>query len=168
LPNASEESLELITGLLQYDPKTRLSAYQALHASWFKELPEVEDLKNLTDVVQQSPDKRRSMFAGLRPASFKKESKDRKRGFSVSAANSAEKPSLAVLILRTDTPTTTNPTIQHSGNTTSDAAASQEQPREQPNQLPPQSQSQLQPTASLDSGFDLPIISPISPFWKDS
>ncbi|KAF9366395.1 hypothetical protein BGX34_003352 [Mortierella sp. NVP85] len=164
LPNASEESLELITGLLQYDPKARLSAYQALHASWFKELPEVEDLKNLTDVVQQSPDKRRSMFAGLRPASFKKESKDRKRGFSVSvAAHSAEKPSLAVLILRTDTPTTTNPTIQHSGNTT-DAAASQEQPGEQPNQLPPQSQSQLQP----DSGFDLPIISPISPFWKDS
>ncbi|KAK3829158.1 MAG: kinase-like domain-containing protein, partial [Benniella sp.] len=35
LPNASEESLELITGLLQYDPKARLSAYQALHASWF-------------------------------------------------------------------------------------------------------------------------------------
>ncbi|KAF9208319.1 hypothetical protein BGZ49_009172 [Haplosporangium sp. Z 27] len=60
ISDASEEALELITGVLQYDPKNRQTAYQALHANWFKDMPEVEDLKFLTDVVQQSPDKRRT------------------------------------------------------------------------------------------------------------
>ncbi|KAG0245687.1 hypothetical protein BGX31_006516 [Mortierella sp. GBA43] len=163
LPNASEESLELITGLLQYDPKTRLSAYQALHGSWFKDMPEVEELKHLTDVVQQSPDKRRSMFSGL----LKKEGKDRKRGFSISITgqNGAEKPSLAVLILKPATPTP----HQLSGNSTiPDPTAPQEQHREQSNTPSSSSESQLQPSTNLDTAFDLPIISPISPFWKES
>ncbi|KAF9995136.1 hypothetical protein BGZ65_009238, partial [Modicella reniformis] len=188
LPNASEEALELIAGFLQYDPKSRLSAYQALHGSWFKDLPEVEELKHLTDVVQQSPDKRRSMFSGL----LKKE--NRKRGFSVSipGVNNTEKHSLAAMILKSEIiPSMT----LHNGNSTiPDPAAPQEQHREQqqhsnqglqtpkqrlqtPNQrlqTPKQQlqlqlpQSQLQPSPSLVSGFDLPIISPISPFWKDA
>ncbi|KAF9950806.1 hypothetical protein BGZ72_007584, partial [Mortierella alpina] len=58
IPNASEESLEMVSGLLQYEPRNRLTAYQALHNPWFKDVPEVEDLRVLTD-IQHSPDKRR-------------------------------------------------------------------------------------------------------------
>ncbi|KAF9901298.1 hypothetical protein BX616_002307 [Lobosporangium transversale] len=84
LPNATEEALELITGVLQYDPKNRLTAYQALHSNWFRDMPETEELKFLTDVVQQSPDKRRSMFSGLRKKDIKEKDKDRRRGLSIS------------------------------------------------------------------------------------
>ncbi|KAI8603168.1 kinase-like domain-containing protein [Dissophora ornata] len=155
IPNASDESLEMITGLLQYEPKSRLTAYQALHATWFKDLPEAEDLKYLTDVVQQSPDKRRSMFAGFRPSSYKKEGKekekekDRKRGLSVSLPVNREKTaSLTAMFLKSD---------------------AEPEPLFQQHQLHRESKVVLQQQPEhLHSGFDLPVISPISPFWSDT
>src|SRR5690554_4077841 len=90
----------MIMGALQYEPKSRLTAYQALHSAWFKDMPEMDDLKGLID-IQRTPDKRRSMFAGLRTASLKKEVKDgkeRRRGLSLSLPGTVEKPLLAMII----------------------------------------------------------------------
>ena len=38
LPQASAECLDLVTGLLQYDPELRFSARQALKHAYFKDL----------------------------------------------------------------------------------------------------------------------------------
>lgn len=81
IPNASEDAITVIQGLLKYDPKHRSTAYQALWSPWFKDTPGIEELEHMTD-VSHSPEKRRSMFSGLR--SSKKEGKDQKRELSVS------------------------------------------------------------------------------------
>ncbi|KAF9184747.1 hypothetical protein BGZ51_003150 [Haplosporangium sp. Z 767] len=141
LPTAPEGAITMIMGALQYDPKNRLTAYQALHSAWFKDMPEMDDLKGLID-IQPSPDKRRSMFAGLRTASLKKEGKDgkeRKRGLSLSLPGSVEKPLLAMIIKP-------NPPCAHIDNGASDHPAS----------------------TLVHSGFNLPEISPISPFWNET
>ncbi|KAF9153020.1 hypothetical protein BG015_004270, partial [Linnemannia schmuckeri] len=113
----SKASTDLIGGLLKYDPKSRTTAYQALLCPWFEDIPEVDDVRLLVD-VQHSPDKRRSMFSGLRSVPFKKESKEgkdikegkdgkeakdakaRKRGLSVTlpSPNNVAKPSLAMVL----------------------------------------------------------------------
>lgn len=105
--------------------------------------------------VQHSPDKRRSMFSGLRTASFKKESKEgkdtkegkegkegkdikaRKRGLSITLphSNNVAKPSLAMVLKANSTVEEIQLSIQ---------------------------------AAHLHSGFDLPEISPTSPFWNDT
>ncbi|KAG0041951.1 hypothetical protein BGZ83_001075, partial [Gryganskiella cystojenkinii] len=58
IPSATHDALEIIQGLLKYDPKKRTTAYQALYGQWFQDMPGIQDLKLLTD-VQRSPDKRR-------------------------------------------------------------------------------------------------------------
>ncbi|KAI1320644.1 hypothetical protein EDD11_000167 [Mortierella claussenii] len=165
LPSASEDALEMITGLLQYDPKNRLTAYQALHAAWFKDLPETEGLKHLTEIVQQSPDKRRSMFAGLRPASFKKEmgggggggkdkGKDRKRGLSVSLPlGSSDKSSSS---------------LSSSYSSSSSLSTSLAAMLLRPSSVALTTQPQPQQITFLRAEFDLPEISPISSFWNET
>ncbi|KAF9964940.1 hypothetical protein BGZ70_005687 [Mortierella alpina] len=138
IPNASEDALEMVSGLLQYEPRNRSTSFQALHNPWFKDEPEVDDLKVLTD-IQHSPDKRRSMFAGLRSASFLKEGKDRKRGLSLSLNGTVDKPAFAAAAKMTE--------AQHHG---------------------PHDVEDLQPSEHLQTQFGLPEISPISPFWNDS
>ncbi|KAG0276218.1 hypothetical protein BGZ96_003407, partial [Linnemannia gamsii] len=54
----SNASIDLIAGLLKYDPKSRTTAYQALLYPWFENIPEVDEVRLLVD-VQHSPDKRR-------------------------------------------------------------------------------------------------------------
>ena len=125
--------MQTIQGLLKYDPKRRSTAYQALYSPWFKDMPGIEGLKPLKD-IQHLPDKRRSMFSGLRSSSFKKEPKDRKQGLSVSLPSHGSNATLAMLL--TNVPC-------------------------------PGEQDQQHPT-HLFAGFDLPEISPISPFWHET
>ncbi|KAG0268693.1 hypothetical protein BGZ95_002342, partial [Linnemannia exigua] len=151
LQSAPEACIDLIAGLLKYDPKSRTTAYRALLHPWFEDIPEIDEVRLLVD-VQHSPDKRRSMFSGLRSASFKKESKEgketkegkdgkeskaRKRGLSVNlpSPNNVAKPSLAMILKA-------NTAIEGMQLST--------------------------PAVHLHSGFDLPEISPTSPFWNDS
>ncbi|KAG0372454.1 hypothetical protein BGX24_000234, partial [Mortierella sp. AD032] len=58
LQSASEASIDLIAGLLKYDPKSRTTAYQALLCPWFEDIPEIDEVRLLVN-VQHSPDKRR-------------------------------------------------------------------------------------------------------------
>ncbi|KAF9079541.1 hypothetical protein BGX23_003790 [Mortierella sp. AD031] len=120
-------------------------------------IPEIDEVRLLVD-IQHSPDKRRSMFSGLRSASFKKESKEgkdakegkdtkdtkdtkenkaRKRGLSVTlpSSHNITKPSLAMILK----PDSTIEALQRSTQ-----------------------------AVHLHSGFDLPEISPTSPFWNDT
>ncbi|KAF9969043.1 hypothetical protein BGZ73_008803 [Actinomortierella ambigua] len=79
IPRASDDALELLEKIFKYEPKQRATAYQSLHLRWFQEEEGIEsELREITE-IQPAPDKRRSMFAGLRPSSNKKESKDLKR-----------------------------------------------------------------------------------------
>ncbi|KAF9137245.1 hypothetical protein BGX30_010427 [Mortierella sp. GBA39] len=154
LQPTSKASIDLIGGLLKYDPKSRTTAYQTLLCPWFEDIPEVDEVRLLVD-VQHSPDKRRSMFSGLRSTSFKKESREgkdikegkdgkdgkdakaRKRGLSVTlpSPNNIAKPSLAMVLK-------------------SDSAVEEIRLSTQ--------------AVHLHSGFDLPEISPTSPFWNDT
>ncbi|KAG0196122.1 hypothetical protein BGX33_002052 [Mortierella sp. NVP41] len=157
LPSASGASIDFISGLLKYDPKSRTTAYQSLLCPWFEGIPEIDEVRLLVD-IQHSPDKRRSMFSGLRSASFKKESKEgkdakegkdtkdtkdtkenkaRKRGLSVTlpSSHNITKPSLAMILK----PDSTIEALQRSTQ-----------------------------AVHLHSGFDLPEISPTSPFWNDT
>ncbi|KAG0208808.1 hypothetical protein BGX28_000351 [Mortierella sp. GBA30] len=138
IPGASDDSLQLIAGILQYEPRSRFTAYQALHSSWFRDIPEVEDLKVLTD-IQHSPDKRRSMFAGLRSTALKKEGKDRKRGLSLSLTGNFEKPAFAAAVRVSNRDSINADSIED-----------------------------LQPPDQMISQFGLPEISPISPFWNEA
>ncbi|KAF9275296.1 hypothetical protein BGZ68_010894 [Mortierella alpina] len=138
IPYACEDSLEMVSGLLQYEPRNRLTSYQALHSPWFKDIPEIEDLRVMSD-IQHSPDKRRSMFAGLRSASFLKEGKDRKRGLSLSLNGPVGKPAFAVV-----------------------AKATTEAQHHRPDDV-----EDLQLPDQLQTHFGLPEISPISPFWNE-
>lgn len=126
----------MISSLLRYDPKNRSTAYQALHSPWFSDMAETLELTELTD-IQHSPDKRRSMFAGLRSTSFKKEGKDQKRTLSLSLPTATVKP----LVQESQSNyTMENVTLA----------------------------LDLKDSMMLASGFDLPEISPISPFWNDT
>lgn len=136
IPNGQPLALHLISSLLRYDPRNRSTAFQALHNSWFSDMAESLALKDLTD-IQHSPDKRRSMFAGLRSTSFKKEGKEQKRTLSLSLPTPTSKP-----MVRDSKP---NFTLENVTQTLD-----------------------LKDTAMLASGFDLPEISPISPFWNDA
>lgn len=46
MPRASKELLELLTGLLEYDPDARMSARQALRHPFFKELRDADKRRN--------------------------------------------------------------------------------------------------------------------------
>ncbi|KAG0233768.1 hypothetical protein BGW42_007228 [Actinomortierella wolfii] len=79
IPRATDDALELLEKIFKYEPKQRATAYQSLHLRWFREEEGIEnELREMTE-VQPARDKRRSMFAGLRSSSNKKESKDHKR-----------------------------------------------------------------------------------------
>ncbi|KAG0265516.1 hypothetical protein DFQ27_000595 [Actinomortierella ambigua] len=87
IPRATDEALELLEKIFKYEPKQRATAYQSLHLRWFQEEEGIEsELREITE-IQPVPDKRRSMFAGLRPGSNKKDSKDSKRDSLPLASN---------------------------------------------------------------------------------
>ncbi|KAF9585143.1 hypothetical protein BGW38_003741 [Lunasporangiospora selenospora] len=135
IPNLSTGAQELICSLLQYDPKNRASAFQALHCSWFRDLPDISELRTLTD-VPHFPDKRRSVFSGFRALS-KKDGKERKRGLSISVPVHVQTRSFHL------------DTINCSENADG---------------FPDLNPTSRQP--KLQSEFDLPEISPLSPFWS--
>ncbi|KAF9426054.1 hypothetical protein BGZ94_006987 [Podila epigama] len=127
IPFATAPALDMIDNLLRYDPENRLTAFQALHCSWFHGLKDSLELMGLSDIPHQS-DNRRSMFAAFRAASIKKDGKvHQKRTLSLSfpPANAA--------------PLTVGSPGSYS------------------NQSGGQAET-----------LDLPVISPISPFWNET
>lgn len=90
----SELGIQLLQGLLTYDPKQRLTADQALRSNYFKELPLPIDPAMLpTWPAKSELGARKVLQSSPKPPSpgggrFKKlESSDEKRGFTLNASD---------------------------------------------------------------------------------